>query len=445
MPRPLLAHRQLPDTPEATPVTPSEQSPVVDGLGSIRATLQMHPVLWWLRESCALLLWAYVLVNALAFNVDAAIRQVAPDVGDALRFKGLAFLIMTAVAWLLLGNKRFWLTVGYVVAYPFVVVLWKVPKWTFSNWSLALAFLPALYTLSTAFRRTFVLGVLALASSVVVLVAPAAWAVAMAGGYLLLYLAIHYMRRFVGAFSRSTVFSAALKGVRKLRDVMTNAGVFARQVDANGEESESLARLTSGYAILSGLRIAAERLREVSDSRRMDLYLISSLVFTVVLTTVVFALVYVAVDRVEAGAFSTQGPFGFWPAVGYSFSTLMTSDLMGVQPVSALAKGLSLVEVSCSILLLILLVFVVLTSIRERYRADLNAIVDELRVAAGVAGKSLEREFSMTLREVEATLAESSSEVMAWLAEHDPAIHLLPGPQALAPPDPVPPDAPPAI
>lgn len=297
--------------------------------------------------------------------------------------------------------------------------------------------MPAVYTLSKAFRRTFVLGVIALVSAVTVLTASVAWAITAAGGYLLLYLVIHYAGRFIGAFRRSTVFSAALKGVQKLRDVMAGTGAFAKRADTKDEEPDTLSQLAAGYAILSGLRIAAERLREVSDSRRMDLYLISSLVFTVALTTAVFALVYVAVDRVESDAFTTQGPLGFWSAMGYSFGTLMTSDLMGIQPVSAMAKGLSLAEVSCSILLLILLVFVVLTSIRERYRADLNAIVSELGVAARTAGKSLEREFSMTLREMEIALVESDLAVMVWLAKHDPAIRLLPEHQLGNSPEPL--------
>ncbi len=381
---------------------------------------------WWLRECCAVVLWAYVFINALAFSVDEALRSALPAAGEALRFKGLVLLCVVAAAWLLLGNRSFWATIGYIVSYPLIMALWKIPKRAALNWTVVVAFLPALYELSKAFRRTFVMAVLAVVCAAVVLVAESEWVITAAVVYLLCYLTLHYARRFLGAFSRSSVFTAALGGLRALRSTVDDASFLATRVDKDGTERSSLKRVSEGFMLLSALRIAAERLQEVSDSRRVDLYLISSLAFTLVMTTVGFALVYVGVHRQDPGAFSTPGAFGFWPALGYSFSTLMTADLMGVQPMSALARSLSLAETSCAVLLLILLAFVVLTSIRERYRADLARVVKELRAAVMSAGDVLEAEFSMTLREMEVALTESDPTMMRFLARHDTEIGRLP-------------------
>lgn len=117
-----------PETQEVPAVVSPAQPAATNKASRFIESLKMHPALWWAREICSILFWSYVLINALAFSIDDAVRQAAPYLEVVLRFKGLAFLVVVAFAWLLLGNRRFWQTVGYVVAYPFIVVLWKVPK-----------------------------------------------------------------------------------------------------------------------------------------------------------------------------------------------------------------------------------------------------------------------------------------------------------------------------
>ena len=403
---------------------PAALPPIADA-PTPRQPWDLPPALWWTREACALAVWTYAALDVLVLDVDGALVGALPALDVALAYKGLAALCAAALSWLLLGHKRFGLTVGYVAVYPFVVILWKMPKWVVQNGSLAVAFLPAVYTVSKAFRRTFVLAVGALVALVAALRADAEWAVWSGIVFLLGYLGLHYVRRFIGSFNRSTVFSASLQGVQKLRAQMDETGVLARTARVQNDDGDPMSRVLGGYMLLSGLRIAAEKLREVSETRRIDLYLISSLVFTLALTTGVFAAVFVGVDRLDPASFDGPDGFGLWTALGYSFSTLVPSDLMGIRPGTPVARALSLAESACSVLLLILLVFVVLTSTRERYRSDLDRVIAELRASAETAGQSLEREFQVTMVEIETALLESAPEIMGWLAGHDPKLRQI--------------------
>lgn len=404
---------------------PSPTLPPIADAPAPRRAWNLPPALWWTREACALAVWTYAALDVLVLNVDEALAEAVPLLSRVLAYKGLAVLCAAAGAWLLLGHKRFGLTVGYVAVYPFVVVLWKVPKWVVQNGSLAVAFLPAVYTVSQAFRRTFVLGVGALVALTAALHAETEWVVWAGIAYLLGYLGLHYVRRFVGSFNRSTVFSASLQGVQKLRAQMDETGVIARTARVQNDDEDPMSRVLGGYMLLSGLRIAAEKLREVSETRRIDLYLISSLVFTLALTTGVFAAVFVGLERLDPASFNGPDGFGLWTSLGYSFSTLVPSDLMGIRPGTPAARALSLAESACSVLLLILLVFVVLTSTRERYRSDLDRVIAELRASAESAGRSLEREFEATMVEIETALLKSSPGVMDWLAGYDPALRQI--------------------
>jgi hypothetical protein len=221
------------------------------------------------------------------------------------------------------------------------------------------------------------------------------------------------------------VFATAVDGVQTFHGQIMQSGLSQHNGAANAQQDEPLARVQAGYLTLSALRIAAEKLREVSASRKVDLYLTASLVFTVAITTVVFALIYQGLYAVDPASFSVAGGLGFWKALAYSFSTLMTADLAAVVPTSTAAQIMANAELFCSLLLFLLFVFVVLTSTRERYREDLDLVVDELRAASEVAAERFERDFEMKLQVAEALLIEAQPAIMKLISRYDAhAAHL---------------------
>lgn len=395
-------------------------------IADTKSKLYLPPLAWWAREVAALAFWAYVGLKAFVFDVDLAIaRTMGPAAESALRFRGLALLVAVAVAWLVLGNRPFWKFVGYVVTYPFVVVLWKVPKLVFRNWALTIAFIPAIHSVAGTFRRSFILsvGVVLAATCIQLSDTPPALIGAMV--YLAGCLAFHYARRFRSAFQRSTVFATAVNGVRAVHKHLVHHGLTEYNDSTDAQQHKPLVRVQTGYVTLSALRIAAEKLREVSASRKVDLYLTASLVFTVAFTALVFAFLYQGLYALDPLSFTVTGAFGFWKALAYSFSTLMTADLATVVPTSTAAQILANAELFCSLLLFLLFVFVLLTSTRERYREDLDLIVGELRVASELAAETFERDFEMKVQAAEVLLIEAQPALMKAIAKYDPhAAHL---------------------
>lgn len=395
-------------------------------IADTKSKLYLPPLAWWAREVVALAFWTYVGLKAFVFDVDLTVAQaIGPVAEAALRFRGLVLLVVIALAWLVLGSRRFWMFVGYVVTYPFVVVLWKVPKLVFRNWALAVAFIPAIHSVARTFRRSFILSVGVILAATCIQLSDTRAVLIGAMVYLGGYLVFHYARRFQSAFQRSTVFATAVGGVQAFHEHIMHNGLadYSRTTDA--QRHEPLARVQTGYLTLSALRIAAEKLREVSASRKVDLYLTASLGFTVALTAVVFGLLYQGLYALDPASFSVVGELGFWKALAYSFSTLMTADLAAVVPASTAAQVLANAELLCSLLLFLLFVFVLLTSTRERYREDLDLMVGELRTASVLAAETFERDFEMKLQAAEALLIEAQPTIMKAIAKYDShAAHL---------------------
>lgn len=382
----------------------------------VTVTIRLPAPMRWVREVMAIAVWAVAFAQLLVFDMGGYLVARLPGLETFLRFRFLVLLGTTAVLWLVLGNRRFTLFVGYIVAYPFVLVFWTVPRLLFRNWAVVVAFSPAIHSILSSFRSGFVLFSAALIASFVIGLSPSRPLVLASMAVLAFYLAVHFFRRFRIAFSPSTVFADVNGAIRKawgsLKEwTITNA---KRPEDSSEYKQKFGQNLLVIYMMTTGLYIVGERLREVINSRKLDMYFLGSLLYTFFLTSIVFALEYLGLERLVPGSFVGVLEPGFIQFLGLSFSTLMTSDISPLRPAGGLAQAGMYVQLFGSLLIIVLLVFVILTSIRERYKQDLDGVVAELGVASDTIGGLLEQNYELTLAAAEAWLLDFSPDVTRW-------------------------------
>jgi len=395
-------------------------------LNAIQEKVQATPVkvarlpvpIRWIRELLAIALWSLAFTQLLILDVVGHLSTTAPSLETALRYRFLFILGIVALLWLLLGNRLFMSFVGYVIAYPFVVVFWIIPKMIFRNWAVVVAFSPAIHSIITTFRYSFILFSAAVISSFAICLVADSWSIISCMAFLALYLILHFARRFRVAFSPSTAFADLGGGIRHLWVGMKEKMLTKPPDGLDPQSTEYKQKFGQGllsiYMTATALYVLGERLREVMNSRKLDLYFVASLLYTFFLTFFVFALEYFGLERIVPGSFAGSPQPGLFEFLGLSFSTLMTSDISPLKPISGLAQLASYVQLFGSLLIIVLLVFVVLTSIRERYRQDLDAVVNELRAASETTGSFLESNWELTIAGAEAALLEFNPVVTKW-------------------------------
>jgi hypothetical protein len=372
----------------------------------------------WLRETIALVVWLAAFAQLFIMDLSSHLASRVPGLELLLKYRSLTLLGTIAALWLILGNRRFFLFVGYILAYPFVGVFWHIPRLLFRSWAVVVAFSPAAHSILSSFRMNFVLFSAALIASFVICISTSPPFVIVAMAILGLYLVVHFVRRFRVAFSSTTVFADVSGAIRKAWGGVNEWGMAKRPQGLNPESNEyrqALAQnLLQMYAMTTLLYIFGERLREVINSRKLDLYFLGSLLYTFVLTSIVFGVEYCGLERVSPGSFvgADRGLLGF---LGLSFSTLMTSDISPLRPGTAIAQAGLYAQLLASLLIVVLLVFVILTSIRERYKQDLDGLVVELGDASTAMGNVLEANYELTLTATESWLLEVSPDVTKWI------------------------------
>ncbi|MCK0508661.1 hypothetical protein [Aromatoleum anaerobium] len=371
-----------------------------------------------IRELIAAFVWLLVVGQLLLFDIASYLSVRFAYLELLLRFRLLTLLVVVALLWGLLGNRRFLLFCGYIFAYPFVLVCWHIPRILFKNWAVVLAFSPAVHSILGRFKASFITFVVVLLAASLASLATYKPLIAGSMSVLGVYLIHHFIRRFRVAFSPSTVFADAANVIRNIWSTIKDSEFFKRPENIAPDSSEYRQKLgqnlLSLYVLTAGLHFLGERLKVVARSRKLDLYFLSSLLYTFILTTVLFAFVYFGLERLLPGSFTGESSPGLFDFLGLSFGTLMTADISPLKPVSGIAQAFMYVQLFASLLIIVLLVFVVLTSIRERHRQDLDAVIVEISEACDRIGSALESNYELTIAGVEALLLEFSPSVMKW-------------------------------
>ena len=107
-----------------------------------------------MREFVAAVLWAYIVVKLAVFDIDLYIVQrFSPRFVWLLNLKVFVLIGLSAIAWVVLGRRQFPLTILYILAYPLVVIFWRVPQVAFRRWPLFIAFAPGVYRAVRTFRH----------------------------------------------------------------------------------------------------------------------------------------------------------------------------------------------------------------------------------------------------------------------------------------------------
>ncbi len=371
------------------------------------------------RELLAVTIWLCIFTEVFITDVGDFIVGKYPQAQYIFDYFLLVILSITAFSWLALGNKRFSQTFGYIAGYPFVLVLWHAPKLFVRNWGVVFAFLPAIHQFISTFKLNFAIGVGVIVTATLVCTVPNDSYIIPAGMILIgLHLLRHFYKKFKSAYSSETIFTV-LRGnitgvIEKFEDKIQKD---KPQGDPESEEyKKSLGTsLLYTYAFTTFLHLSIVRVKEVINSRKMDLYFLSSLLWTFVLSAFSFGVIYYGLYRIAPNNFINANSSGFLDFVGFSFTTLMTSSISTIAPATGVAQLLTYVQLFVSLLLIVLLVFIILTSIREKYKKDLDDLLFGLEDAHDKSRLYVEDNFELTAEALESFLIKQNETIMELL------------------------------
>jgi hypothetical protein len=150
----------------------------------------------------------------------------------------------------------------------------------------------------------------------------------------------------------------------------------------------------------------AKKLDETVSSRRTDLYFIVAVLYSFLLTVLIFGFEYYALSKVDPGSFQMPPQRSIWSFILFSFNVILTTEFSRITPISDIALSLATLELFAGVITLIFFVYVLLTSSRERHREDLRNLVRGLTQSSKEIERFLEKSLKMRLIDAEDKIIE---------------------------------------
>lgn len=366
-------------------------------------------------EACAIFLWAYMTLKIAIFDLDSyLINKFIPSFQFLLDFKLFILLAVISLLWLILGKKEFPKFAAYILAYPIIIIVWKIPKLLFRNWSAAIVFSPAIFEIFTTLRALFISYTLVLLAAICILTTSNKYSLVLSMLILLALLVLHLYASFKKAY-KSTVFSKVSNVISSLKSKLTDSSFLQNILDktetskeADSEQKNFHSKLSTLYMFHWGVEFVTDKIREVARSRKMDLYLILSWFWTVIFTSVIFSFEYYALYKINTKEFIVTFKPNYLSFLGLSFGKLTPSSVSTILPNDIYSTTLCYAELACSVIIIVILVFTILTAARERYKEDIEKILTEMNEIAFVLQDSSLRLFNLALVDAEMLLVNNN-------------------------------------
>jgi hypothetical protein len=364
-----------------------------------------------LREAFAITLWLLVFTKIFVYDIDLLLVSRVRWLQRLYPYKFFLIFASIAVLWLILGGKYARKVILYVAGYPLVVLLWRIPKLLFKNWATLLIFAPAIESIAFTLKWRFALASFAMLAALVISLVMNSMALTFCMSFLGIYLLVHYILRLRIAYRPESIFANIApavgtmwkNGIKTFKDT-ESADRRKGNLESPEFRKKHVENLRALYTYNLVWTHVATKLREAVSSRRTDLYFIVALVYTFVLTVGVFGFEYWGLFKIDSSSFITTGVPTPWAFFLFSFNAVIHTSFATMTPISAPALAFANAELIAGLIIFLFFVFVILTSHRERYRQDINSLVERLSHSADAIEHYIRRELKMKLIDVEVTI-----------------------------------------
>lgn len=112
-----------------------------------------------IREVLAVLIWGYVITKLFIFDVDNfLVGKLVPEYTWLLTYKFFIIIVVISIVWLVTKKIQIILWSLFVLFYPAIIILWRIPVLIFKkkSWNFAFAFIDSIVYFFKSIKKSFI-------------------------------------------------------------------------------------------------------------------------------------------------------------------------------------------------------------------------------------------------------------------------------------------------
>jgi hypothetical protein len=373
-----------------------------------RANTKVSPKEKRLAEVASVLFWLYLLVKLFIFDIDNyLLRTYYPSLSSIIDYKFFIFLALLVVLLFILGTKKFFKFLAFVLGYPFFILFWRLPKLLFGNknWMGLFVALGTSVSFFKSFRLNMAISAAVLFAGLFILIADSKNLLIISMLVLSIYLVIHFVRRFSYSLKK---FDVVTRLSKKVLDFWTRIQETQTDTQKQSASSESIEkkeadakanRLQWLLVFNRGCLFLISKLRYMQKSASTFVYYFINLIGSAFVTVVVFLFLNLGLNKIDHNAFSIQGSARTIDFFFYSCGLFFGGLNSGINAVSDPAKILYIAEICFRWLIVVILFYFLFNVVRKKHKSDIDTSITHLREQGAELEKVIAGEYQLSVDE----------------------------------------------
>jgi len=359
---------------------------------NVFATIRMT-----IREILALMFWIYLVISILFFDIDNYLAQtVFSNCTWVIRYKFLVIISLVCIFWLFAKSSRVASWFFYILFYPFILLFWKIPSLAIKrkSWNFAFAIINSAISYFRNFKWNFLLGSIFLCASIILIKNTNKWLLWVSISFVLIYLFVCYIRKFIFVFSPSSIFRMHVKIFESIKKMgMKNSFTLTEDIknlpvqSLNKEQLEKWTQSLQTSVLFNRLCLFfAKKLKNYQESGLNIASYVLSLLWLIILTVFSFSVLYYGCYKIYPEIFKIEDSHSFFTFFYFSFNNLLYNSISEVSPATPISQSLVMLQKFFSFFLVAIFISLFISVSQQKHTEELNKVIEGLHEE----GKSME-------------------------------------------------------
>lgn|GEM_PF-1584025 len=373
-----------------------------------RANTKISPREKRLANVIAFLFWSYLLVKLFVYDIDTyLLRTYSPSFSSIIDYKFFIFLALLVALLFILGTRKFFKLIAFVLAFPFFILFWQLPRLLFGNknWMGLFVALGTSVSFFKSFKLNMAISAAVLFAGLFILITDSKNLLIISVLVLFAYLLIHFVRRFSSSLKKFDLVTGLSKKVfdfwTKIQETQTGTqkqpgsseSIEKKEADAKANRLQWLLVFNRGCLFL------VSKLRYMKESASTFIYYFVNLLGSVLITVIVFSFLNLGLNKLDHSAFGIQGVARNIDFFFYSCGLFFGGLSSGITPISDLAKTLNIAEICFRWLIVAILFYYLLNVVRKKHTSDIDTSINNLRNQGAELEKVIAGEYKLSVDE----------------------------------------------
>jgi hypothetical protein len=338
-----------------------------------------------IRESLSIFFWFYIITKPFIFDIDAFIfEKYLPNYAWLLNFRFFILIGTLAIVWSITKNKHIFLWSLYILFYPAIIILWKIPFFLFKqkSWILAFAVVNTVISFFKSIKYNFIISafyLVALALTFGFTNPKLLWPAILILFAILLMIYIH---RLILVFKPSSIFQLQVKffaGIRKHASTSFALEDSVKNLPIGSLDQKQLEKWTANLqASVLFNRVclfAAKKLRDYQNSGYNFISYVLTILLLIALTIFSFSVINLGLYKINHNLFEFSAAPTFFNFIYYSFNNLIFSSIREITPISPITQTASMIESFFALFLGLIFVSLLMSVRSQRHAEELNKVI----------------------------------------------------------------------